>query len=494
MGTLDSYAKSLESSMRSMYQLTSRKVFSVPKLALVPRVLALHPIAAAAATPLFLVVDALKARLVAKISAEIEVRRKLATALESRRSKVEAHDSSKAQAITAVGAQEWNSRQWAALAAEVEAHQHVKTLLETIRRYVRWLYWSDFLTPAIEVALSAMLEHRLIEPDDLWVTARAFEDALDMALTRSRAESELAELKSDVERIDELNAALADVRKRETPRQCRVASDSDDVLRLFNVAYARGTTRVAAADVAAKRGDVLAVTGPNGCGKSTLFALLDACAHKRRLPRSLEFLEKENCAEGFASECAAESESFVQVPDGSVAHIAQRPYCPVDARPIDWIRYQPHLSDGAGEAAEALIISKLFSLLEFDSRQGTGDLKSAAGTNATLFEKHDDYCSTLSGGQQVKLEIVRQLLLPEKRGGKCAAVVLLDEIFSPLDPRSKAIVQRAIKVACPDSVVMAIYHADAGECVPGGDFFTGTLHFQPVPKGGVQITHKPTCA
>ena len=43
---------------------------------------------------------------------------------------------------------------------------------------------------------------------------------------------------------------------------------------------------------------------------------------------------------------------------------------------------------------------------------------------------------------------------------------------------SKATAQKYIRDACPASVVLAIFHAEAGACVPSFDFFTGVLHFE----------------
>jgi hypothetical protein len=66
--TLESHGRALESAAHQVYTLASRKVFSLPKLALVPQILAAHPGPALAALPFFLVVDSFKARLVARFA------------------------------------------------------------------------------------------------------------------------------------------------------------------------------------------------------------------------------------------------------------------------------------------------------------------------------------------------------------------------------------------------------------------------------------------
>ena len=64
----------------------------------------------------------------------------------------------------------------------------------------------------------------------------------------------------------------------------------------------------------------------------------------------------------------------------------------------------------------------------------------------------------LSGGQRVKMELIRRVFSTE-----CPAVLLLDEVFSPLDPASKRLVQEQIAAHCSGSVVVVIYHTDVND-------------------------------
>ena len=88
--TLDAHASTLETSARRCYELASRKVFSVPKLLLLPTMISRHPKAFAAALPVFLALDGAKARGIAALTQAVERRRKAAKTLASTRSKVEA--------------------------------------------------------------------------------------------------------------------------------------------------------------------------------------------------------------------------------------------------------------------------------------------------------------------------------------------------------------------------------------------------------------------
>jgi len=464
--TLEAHAATLETSARRCYELCSRKIFSVPKLLLLPTMIASQPRAFLAALPVFLALDGAKARGIAALTQAVERRRKAAKTLASIRSKVEAKDVQDADALRAANGEAFVKARWATLASAIEKEKAFGTFYETVRRYVRWLYWSDFLTPALEVGLAGLLERDLIDVGDVWVTARALEDGLDTLLTRSRAEAELGELTADVERLETFSQALSDARGSKDAslgRTCRSLLPGGPAGLKLDVAFTRGAARVNAKALA-KPGDILAVSGPNGGGKSSLFALLQACARGDAAPPPGLVLEKEG---------------VVAVPN-TLVHVAQQPYCPLHATPIEWAATRVQGTD---------VLDDVASLLDgLDMYPGSFTNKTA------LSEEQDDFCGSLSGGQRVKFELVRQVFLPHKRGVVCPELLLLDEIFSPLDPASKATAQKALKDACSASVVLAIFHAEVGACVPSFDFFTGVLHFERGADDVTGVARVGTCS
>lgn len=78
---------------------------------------------------------------------------------------------------------------------------------------------------------------------------------------------------------------------------------------------------------------------------------------------------------------------------------------------------------------------------------------------ASLLREHDDWGGTMSGGQRVKLELIRSIFLQDT----CPTVLLIDEAFAPLDPASKQLVMRRLRSFCSSSLVLVIYHAEARE-------------------------------
>ena len=80
-------------------------------------------------------------------------------------------------------------------------------------------------------------------------------------------------------------------------------------------------------------------------------------------------------------------------------------------------------------------------------------LTDAASTlGADLTSSKDDLFSDLSGGQKSKVKLVRNVLLSDR----CPGILLINETFAPLDPKSKNLVMQKLKLFCRESMVLAI--------------------------------------
>merc|ERR1712194_452215 len=116
-------------------------------------------------------------------------------------------------------------------------------------------------------------------------------------------------------------------------------------------------------------------------------------------------------------------------------------------------------------------IMKLSAELSF--RRGEDAAEDAGISREELHDEKDDWYSALSGGQRVKVELIRKVFLQKT----CPGLLLIDEAFAPLDPLSKNVAQRMMKQHCPESLILVIYHADANEGGSVDAFFDETLHF-----------------
>lgn len=177
-----------------------------------------------------------------------------------------------------------------------------------------------------------------------------------------------------------------------------------------------------------------------------------------------------------------------QVP--TLVEVSQRAYTPLHVRPIEWmstrVREQSArrtsargLGLGAHESAHEsalereivtsrsiaplaseieIVTSRKIAHLASELRLGMGEAEGEGeGFVASLLREHEDWGSAMSGGQRIKLELIRSVFLAEI----CPEIVLLDEAFAPLDALSKQLVMRRLRSFCSRSLVIVIYHTEA---------------------------------
>jgi len=70
--TISTHAGSLEGVIKKCFNLVTRKLFSVPKLMLIPAIIARQPMLSLGVLPVFLAVDAAKCSFVAHVTTNIE--------------------------------------------------------------------------------------------------------------------------------------------------------------------------------------------------------------------------------------------------------------------------------------------------------------------------------------------------------------------------------------------------------------------------------------
>jgi len=416
--------------LENTYWIISRKCFSLPKLALLPSIIFNHPSFCVVSFPVLLGIDYIHGQVMALMTKTIEDLSQNIEKLNSNLLRIEAHDSKHASIIDRAGDMDFVGEQWGKVTRESQVLSLQMTLLMVARRHSKWLYRGDIILTTIQCGIACLLEWKDITAVDIYVYMRGIEDAVDLILMRSRAEAELARIRTNGDRLAELKNAIISA-KTQDGMVCSFRDDDRNVISM-SLDYSRGNdTKVKIANLQIEEAGVFAVVGPNGCGKSTLFSLLLGCTKDGPLPPGVVLTRLDHMV----------------LPAKDITVISQNIYCPLQVVPQRWVTkrrrdkqriWNEDLGTKVIELGRGLQLKEEGdSLLQF------------------LTEENDDFCDALSGGEQVKMELIRAVFLLEK----CPRILLLDETFSPLDPESKNLVMKKLRNFCQESIILVIYHA-----------------------------------
>ena len=548
----------MDSVVAKTYDIFNRKLFSLPKVLMLPGVMARQPMLVVQVFPFIFLSDWIKAWGVSYMTTTIERLRKETMEIKAIRNKVESFDIKNAELLqrSGGGATQFTQRKWEELTVKIQSRENLSELIFRSKQFFSFMQRNFVFTVLIDCALANLIAIGKIVSSEIFVFSRAIEDAVDMMLMRSRSEAELAQLSTDIEKLRELADLWTRDERERRLMPCTLDREHHKKIVIRNLQYSRGTACVRADHVELHPG-VYALTGSNGSGKSTLFRVLMACSSNEQsidLPISInlhtpmeplaeedDFLRESACLESDENDtevdeedCEANIDSdgnveiveatsrelnttsvgerhpvpklLMTMPSSHVVEISQNFYWPLYTKPIEWI-YQ----DLRTEEVEQDVLSKrvrkvaehLHSLEFFQSlQQSDDDPKDGASTaEATinrieqeLQEEKEDWFSNLSGGQKSKVELVRKVFMHDH----CPEVLLVDETMAPLDPASKSMVMAKMKDFCKDTVMIVIYHTDAGrevdvegeaiECIPSNNFFDNNIHLE---HGLLHV--RPTC-
>ena len=431
-------------------------------------------------------------------------------------------DSFSTMCFTGPMATDFTRRRWEDLTVQVQMKTVVKDLTSRTKGFFAFIQRNFVFTVLVDCALAHLIAVGKIVAADVFVFSRAIEDAVDMALMKSRSEAELARMMTQIDKMKEL-AEVLDNAKNRNLIHCNIAPPAvveqavekhSSMIVIRNLLYSRGTALVRVDHLELQAG-VYALTGANGSGKSTLFRVLMSCDTNDRsidLPSSITLstpndpiIEVDDIERSSLCEAADEIEESVSqevtispegelagdmassplaeahprlsltMPSSHVVEISQNFYWPLYTKPIEWI-YQEHVTETrSDEELQRLARRVAEELYSLDFSQAVEELssdieseidsteKTILAIMAELLEEKEDWFSDMSGGQRSKVELTRTVFLKEQ----CPHVLLVDETMAPLDPRSKALVMAKLKAFCRGSVVIVIYHTDVGREVEG---------------------------
>lgn len=269
----DDLGSAMDTVVSNSYDILNRKLFSLPKLLILPGVISRQPNLLVKIFPLIFLTDMLKGKIVATVTERVEKFQKEARDVNSIRQKVEQFDLKNAELLrrSGMGATKFTQRRWDEFTLDYQAKMAAGDLLRRTRGFYMWLQRNFVFVVLIDCALAKLLAEGSIIVAEIFVFSRAIEDVVDLLLIRSRSESELATLMTQVDKLKVLDD-LWSKSKESKLLPCRLSdsgSNMESSIELTNIAYSRGTAAISVEHLVIEKG-IYAVTGEFICQSASI--------------------------------------------------------------------------------------------------------------------------------------------------------------------------------------------------------------------------------
>ncbi len=268
------YAQNAETVVNTVYDIFNQNFFSLPKLMLLPQVIAKQPMLLIQITPLILFSDYVKSVIVSTITSETERISKEVKEKEALRTRIEQYDIKNSELIQRSGYDSilFTEERWIELTESIQELQVTAAIMKRSKMYFAWIQRHFVMMALVDCALAKLIAVGKIGASDIFVYARAIEDFIGFILMRSRAESELASMSTSIQVLNDLKQIWDGSEERHLLK-CSLNSDSNtkgsESIQIQGLSYSRGSASVQVKDIELSKG-IYAVTGANGSGKSTV--------------------------------------------------------------------------------------------------------------------------------------------------------------------------------------------------------------------------------
>lgn len=366
--------------------------------------------------------------------------------------KINEHDKEYAVTILQKNALNYTRNEWD-ISQECEQSNSLRnTVLGSSINALIGFYNQDVLYPILHILVAHMSTKGIISLGELFLYTRTLQTFVEVILFKSKNQAEFSKINSAIDRLNELSTHLNSA--EDSISEIYYYTDEvRDSLLIRDLEFTRGnkeqTTRVFIEKLELLIGKFYAVTGANGSGKSSFTTLL-------------QYVVEEISDPSFSI-----SNGTIIYPNSSIAVIPQKDYVPLKSSLFDLIMH-PSISseypEEIREEFETKIIEYVNDLQVFKN----------SVTSNSLHEAQEEW-KDLSGGQKKKLFLIKHLI-------ECPKVLIMDEVFGPLDPEARHLVMNKIELSClKDSLVMVVWHQDKNSdntsCVTE-NFFDYELHLK----------------
>lgn len=366
--------------------------------------------------------------------------------------KINEHDKEYAVTILQKNALNYTRNEWD-ISQECEQSNSLRnTVLGSSINALIGFYNQDVLYPILHILVAHMSTKGIISLGELFLYTRTLQTFVEVILFKSKNQAEFSKITSAIDRLNELSTHLNSA--EDSISEIYYYTDEvRDSLLIRDLEFTRGnkeqTTRVFIEKLELFIGKFYAVTGANGSGKSSFTTLL-------------QYVIEEISDPSFSI-----SNGTIIYPSSSIAVIPQKDYVPLKSSLFDLIMHPSKSSEYSEETRE-----------EFETKiiEYVNDLQvfKNSVTSNSLYEMQEEW-KDLSGGQKKKLFLIKHLI-------ECPKILIMDEIFGPLDPEARHLVMNKIELSClKDSLVMVVWHQDKNSdntsCVTE-NFFDYELHLK----------------
>lgn len=444
--TVEQYADAINGALEMSFGIISARLFSLPKLMLLPGVVLAKPWLMLSVVPASMLLDTCKAGITAYLTAEVEMLHRHLLELASKRRRLELHDMKNEDLMQRARASRFAQRQWRSIGDQIEDHGMRLKSLQLLHSTADQMYRQLLLGPGIECTLAFLMETGYICSTDIYLYTSVLEHTIDTVLTRQREQATLASIQTKISVLRQLIDQQAALHAAKRP-QCRTTKSSQ-VVHITSLEYTRGQAHVQIPSLVLPMGRIVAVTGANGCGKSTALAYVASCRDGTWGPAGAELA----------------ADTIMDLPSSDIVEIAQQFYWPMFASPMSWLLFQDGRDGGSELAlrARAQQMLREFGLIRPIGLEATSEL--------SLDDVKEDWYGELSGGERCKVEFIQKVFLRDE----CPPILLIDEAFAPLDPASSRHLKQKLKLFCFKSLVLVVEH---GTGRLDGSFFDDELQF-----------------